>query len=246
MLRLEAGQLDMTTTELRAGRLRAAQARGRRRPGEAARSRRRVRRRQPVVQPEARAAWDRTTRAPLAAARRSCGARSRWRSIASCSPTRCFSAPACRSTVRSRRRTGMVRGPAAGAARSGAAPGSELASIGLTDRNGDGLLEDADSRPARFALLTQKGNTSLERGAAVIRDELKKIGLTVDVVALDGNAVISSFLSGAVRRGVLPHHRHRHRSGDQPRFLAQLGQRARLEPRTEDAGHRVGARDRRA
>ena len=37
-------------------------------------------------------------------------------------------------------------------------------------------------RPARFTLLTQKGNTSLERGAAVIRDELKKIGVTVDVV----------------------------------------------------------------
>ena len=72
----------------------------------------------------------------------------------------------------------------------------ELASVGLADRNGDGLLEDAANQPARFALITQKGNTTLERGAAVIRDELKKIGLTVDVVALDGNAVINSFLSG--------------------------------------------------
>jgi peptide/nickel transport system substrate-binding protein len=72
----------------------------------------------------------------------------------------------------------------------------ELAAAGLADRNGDGLLEDAANRPARFALITQKGNTTLERGAAVIRDELAKIGLTVDVVALDGNAVINSFLSG--------------------------------------------------
>jgi peptide/nickel transport system substrate-binding protein len=71
-----------------------------------------------------------------------------------------------------------------------------LASIGLLDRNGDETLEDANGRPARFALLTQKGNTSLERGAAVIRDELKKIGLIVDVVALDGAALIQSFLSG--------------------------------------------------
>ena len=69
-----------------------------------------------------------------------------------------------------------------------------LASIGLADRNGDGLLEDAQNRPARFTLLTQKGRPSLERGAAVIRDELKKIGLTVDVVALDGGAVIDQFL----------------------------------------------------
>ena len=69
-----------------------------------------------------------------------------------------------------------------------------LASIGLADRDGDGLLEDAQNRPARFTLLTQKGRPNLERGAAVIRDELKKIGLTVDVVALDGGAVIDQFL----------------------------------------------------
>jgi len=72
----------------------------------------------------------------------------------------------------------------------------ELAAVGLADRDGDGRLEDAAGRPARFALITQKGNTTLERGASVIRDELKKIGLTVDVVALDGNAVINSFASG--------------------------------------------------
>ena len=69
-----------------------------------------------------------------------------------------------------------------------------LATIGLTDRDGDGLLEDARNRPARFTLLTQKGRPSLERGAAVIRDELKKIGVTVDVVALDARAVIDQFL----------------------------------------------------
>ncbi len=44
--------------------------------------------------------------------------------------------------------------------------------------------------PARFTLLTQKGRPRLERGAAVIRDELKKIGVTVDVVALDAAALI--------------------------------------------------------
>src|SRR4029079_2886445 len=35
-------------------------------------------------------------------------------------------------------------------------PGAKqpLASIGLADRNGDGLLEDAQNRPARFTLLT--------------------------------------------------------------------------------------------
>jgi peptide/nickel transport system substrate-binding protein len=71
-----------------------------------------------------------------------------------------------------------------------------LASIGLTDRNGDGVLDDPHNQPARFVLLTQKGQTALERGAAVIRDELKKIGLIVDVVPLEGNALVQRFLSG--------------------------------------------------
>jgi peptide/nickel transport system substrate-binding protein len=71
-----------------------------------------------------------------------------------------------------------------------------LAQIGLTDPDGDGLLADRHGTPARFAMLTQKGQTALERGAAVIRDELKKVGLTVDVVALEGNALFTRFLSG--------------------------------------------------
>jgi len=70
-----------------------------------------------------------------------------------------------------------------------------LASIGLVDRNGDGVLEDASNKPARFTLLTQKGRPDLERGANVIRDDLKKIGLVVDVAALDPGAVIEGFLT---------------------------------------------------
>jgi peptide/nickel transport system substrate-binding protein len=71
-----------------------------------------------------------------------------------------------------------------------------LASIGLTDRNGDGTLEDAANRPARFTLLTAKGQTALERGVSVIRDELAKIGVTVDTVLLDGNALVGTFFGG--------------------------------------------------
>ena len=71
-----------------------------------------------------------------------------------------------------------------------------LASIGLTDRNGDGQLEDAANRPARFTLLTTKGQTALERAVAVVRDELAKIGLGVDTVLLDANALVGTFLGG--------------------------------------------------
>ncbi len=60
-----------------------------------------------------------------------------------------------------------------------------LASIGVT----------AD-HPARFTLITIKGNTAAERGTAVIRDELKKVGVLVDVVMLEQGAVVQRFLSG--------------------------------------------------
>ena len=71
-----------------------------------------------------------------------------------------------------------------------------LAQIGLADRNADGLAEDATGRPARLTLLTAKGQTALERGARVISEDLQKIGLGVDVVALEGNALIQRFVSG--------------------------------------------------
>ena len=70
-----------------------------------------------------------------------------------------------------------------------------LASIGLMDRNHDGQLEDAAGTPVRFTLMTQKGRTPLERGASVIRDELGKIGVTVDVVGLDGAALVERFVT---------------------------------------------------
>jgi peptide/nickel transport system substrate-binding protein len=71
-----------------------------------------------------------------------------------------------------------------------------LSEIGLVDRNHDGLVEDASGTPARVTLLTMKGQTALERGADVIASELKKIGLTVDVARLEGNALIQTFVSG--------------------------------------------------
>jgi peptide/nickel transport system substrate-binding protein len=71
-----------------------------------------------------------------------------------------------------------------------------LAQLGLEDRNRDGVLEDAKGTAAHFSLITQKGRPRLERGAAIIRDELKKIGVAVDVVPLDGNAVFDRIVRG--------------------------------------------------
>ena len=54
----------------------------------------------------------------------------------------------------------------------------------------------AHGQAPRFTLITQKGRVDLERGAAVIRDELKTIGVTVDVVPMDGSALVQRFVSG--------------------------------------------------
>jgi peptide/nickel transport system substrate-binding protein len=68
-----------------------------------------------------------------------------------------------------------------------------LRSIGLRDANEDGDFEDASGAPARFTILTQAGQVALERGASVLRDELHKIGLTVDVVPLEIGSVVERF-----------------------------------------------------
>ncbi len=64
-----------------------------------------------------------------------------------------------------------------------------LASVGLTDSNHDGMLEDAAGRPASFSLLSQKGHTIRERTASMIQQQLREVGLGVDVVLLDAQAI---------------------------------------------------------
>jgi peptide/nickel transport system substrate-binding protein len=71
-----------------------------------------------------------------------------------------------------------------------------LASIGLVDRNNDGKLEDQAGRPVAFTLVTQKGRPKLERGAAVIREALQKIGVVMNVATLEGGAVIERIVTG--------------------------------------------------
>jgi peptide/nickel transport system substrate-binding protein len=77
-----------------------------------------------------------------------------------------------------------------------AAAAARLAGLGLADRHGDGKLTDAKGAPVRFSLLTQKGNTSLERGAEVIRENLGRLGIQVDVVELEVGALIHQFSKG--------------------------------------------------
>jgi peptide/nickel transport system substrate-binding protein len=71
-----------------------------------------------------------------------------------------------------------------------------LAGIGLINRDADEWLEDASGTEAHFNVIGYRGNSSIDRGAAIVRDELKKIGVRVDVVMLEQNALIQRMLKG--------------------------------------------------
>ena len=78
----------------------------------------------------------------------------------------------------------------------------------------------------------------------MIRDELAKIGLTVDIVLLDGNALVGQFVSGkpydAIYFSLIP-------SDTDPALNLDFWLQRRqpcLEPGPGDAGHGLGAPDR--
>lgn len=56
-----------------------------------------------------------------------------------------------------------------------------LAQAGLQDRNSDGVAEDAEGRPCEITLLTNAGNPARERIAAFIADDLRQVGVKLDV-----------------------------------------------------------------
>jgi peptide/nickel transport system substrate-binding protein len=69
-----------------------------------------------------------------------------------------------------------------------------LAGIGLTDRNGDGMLEDGSGAPVRFSILTQGGHIRAQT-ATVIQEHLRQAGIAVDVVPLDFPSIAQRWLS---------------------------------------------------
>ena len=70
-----------------------------------------------------------------------------------------------------------------------------LASVGLTDANGDGMLEDASGSPARFSIITHAGHIR-ERSATFVQDQLRQSGLAVDIVSMDPRSLFGRFAAG--------------------------------------------------
>jgi len=65
-----------------------------------------------------------------------------------------------------------------------------LASIGLKNRDADEWLEDDKGNEAQFTVITYRGNTSLERASALLAQDLKAVGIKVDVALLESNALL--------------------------------------------------------
>jgi peptide/nickel transport system substrate-binding protein len=64
-----------------------------------------------------------------------------------------------------------------------------LAELGLRDRSGDGMLNDATRRPLRFALLIRRDEPSSARAATFITDTLRAMGVRVDVTPVSADVL---------------------------------------------------------
>jgi peptide/nickel transport system substrate-binding protein len=71
-----------------------------------------------------------------------------------------------------------------------------LGELGLRDADGDGTLEDARGQPARFAVTTQKGHTIRERTAAMVQEQVRRVGLVMDVVPVERGVMIDQWSRG--------------------------------------------------
>jgi peptide/nickel transport system substrate-binding protein len=65
-----------------------------------------------------------------------------------------------------------------------------LAEIGIQDRNGDGVLEDADGNKIEFTLITNAGHTIREKIGVFLQEDLKKLGLQLNFQRLEFNTLV--------------------------------------------------------
>ena len=70
-----------------------------------------------------------------------------------------------------------------------------LKSIGLEDRNGNGVVEDANGTEARFTVITQQGVGWYDRGTAVLREEAAGVGIALEIAPLEFGTMIQRMLA---------------------------------------------------
>ncbi|MCI8514535.1 MAG: ABC transporter substrate-binding protein [Lachnospiraceae bacterium] len=60
-----------------------------------------------------------------------------------------------------------------------------LEGLGYTEKNGDGVRLDEDGKPLRFTILTYSGNAIRSRACELMKEQLKKAGIELDIRSLD-------------------------------------------------------------
>jgi peptide/nickel transport system substrate-binding protein len=71
-----------------------------------------------------------------------------------------------------------------------------LAAAGLTDRDGDGQLEDGSGAAVKFSVLVMKDSTIRERTAALLQEQLRLLGISLDIVGLDLGSIGKRWVTG--------------------------------------------------
>ena len=65
-----------------------------------------------------------------------------------------------------------------------------LAEIGIQDRNGDGIMKDADGKAIEILFYSNTGNPARERAADMIRGDLGKLGIKLIYMPIDYRALV--------------------------------------------------------
>lgn len=65
-----------------------------------------------------------------------------------------------------------------------------LKEIGIEDRNGDGILEDADGNSIEFVMNTNVGNGAREKTAVLIKSDLQKLGVKIIFQPIEFNTLV--------------------------------------------------------
>ncbi|MEN9574139.1 MAG: ABC-type dipeptide transport system, periplasmic component [Verrucomicrobiota bacterium] len=66
-----------------------------------------------------------------------------------------------------------------------------LKEIGIEDRNGNGILEDAQGTEIEFTFNTNTGNSNRDRIAVIVQADLKKLGIKVNYQPIEFNTLIT-------------------------------------------------------
>lgn len=69
-----------------------------------------------------------------------------------------------------------------------------LAEAGWTDRNGDGVLEDASGRAFSFTILTNQGNEQRIKTATILQSELGAVGIKVGIRTVEWASFLKEFV----------------------------------------------------